>query len=590
LKHFLTVRVITNERFSELCYDGIETLHNFLNDVSISFAFRGRDYEMYPSYNHLNIHQVSLSYENWLSLVKTPLMERPEFLLENGIIHIGQVLGKFLGVPLDIDEYYNNLFEYVKSQEAILHLLSEDSLNKTINNIHFQSIQKVININHEQKLSINRFTAFLDGEQLLLKSTVPALHRKIREAMIATLELFTKREAEGLKNQELRRVLVDTVKWSFNHLQPMLENADPEKEMPKFLWYGDFKKSHQYFLYYLIKLGCDLVIFHPDGKDVLADMLNDAVFTHRFSNTQTAEPFPKEKRSRKTTVAYRASREIETILNQEGSGLYKPWQLREYTPSSLTLKTTYDELFILSKESAMIRPDFEVAGGQVKIPSIFAKILGVSKNRKEYWERLQALTQLENCLLIRQLPFTMPSTSDFRFHYRNALGGDGLLSAEKMMQSHYWSYSFLPLGLQKGIANAVRRICEKPAFKTLPRESEEEVKIFLFSQAMFMPKSLIQLLEKFDYSQQIPKIIIYSNELSGKLSRSDAAILLLLNHFGVDIILYNPPGHNDIENYLDTSLFDTHWLDEVVFELEFKEPSILKKVLFQGILKNLRGD
>ena len=34
------------------------------------------------------------------------------------------------------------------------------------------------------------------------------------------------------------------------------------------------------------------------------------------------------------------------------------------------------------------------------------KIQGVSKNRKEYWERLQSLSELENSLLIRQLPFT----------------------------------------------------------------------------------------------------------------------------------------------------------------------------------------
>lgn len=536
------------------------------------------------------VHGVSLSYENWLELLKKPLNERPEFLLENGIIHIGQIIGKFLGIPIDTDEYYNQLFDYVNTKELNLHLLSEESLDKSIHNSHFQAIQRVLNINQEQKLSINRFTAFLDGEQLLVKSKVPVIHRKLREAMIATLEVFSKHEQDGIKNHELRRVLVDLVKWSFNHLEPLLENVNPEREMPKFLWYGDGKKSHQYFLYYLIKLGCDVVIFDPEDKDILAGLMTEEVFTHHFQTKQPAEPFPREKRSRKTTVAYRASREIENILNQEGSGLYKPWQLRDYTPSSITLKTTYDELFILCKEMAMIRPDFEVGNGLVKIPSIFAKIQGVSKNRKEYWERLQALAQLEPSFLIRRLPFTIPNSSDFRFHYRNALARDGLLSTEKMMESHYWPYTFLPSGLQKGIASAVRRICEKPGLKPLSMESPEDVKMYLFTQAMFMPKNIIQLLERFDYSQHVPKIIIYNNELSGTLSRSDAALLQLLNHFGIDIIIYNPPGHNDIENYLDESLFDKHWLDEVVFDLEYKEPSILKKVLFQGILKNLRGD
>ncbi|SDL91857.1 YceG family protein [Bacillus sp. OK048] len=545
---------------------------------------------MNVSYNQMTIRPVSLSYENWLDMLKMPLSERPEFSNDKGSIQIGQVLGKFLGIPIDSDEYYNQLFDYVASTDPGLHLLSEESLNKTIDNQHFQSIQKVLNIGQEQKLSINRFTAFLDGEQLLYKSSIPAIHRKIREAMINTLELFTNREKDGLKSHELRRVLVDVIKWSINHLHPLLEGVDLEKGMPKFLWYGDMKRSQPYFVYYLMKLGCDLVVFHPEGKDTLAGFIEEGIFTHHFPNKQPAEPFPKERRNRQTTVAYRASREIENILHQEGAGLYKPWQLRDYTPSSITLKTTYDELFILGKEIAMVRPGFEVENGQVKIPSLFAKVQGVSKNRKEYWDRIQNLTEFEHSLLIRQLPFTWSSSNDFRFHYRNALGRDGLLNPDVMMQAHYWPYSFLPNGLQKGIANAIRRICEKPGLKSLPGENMEEVSIYLFSQAMFTPKEIIQLMEKFDYSQHVPKLIIYNNECRGMLARTDAALLLLLNQFGIDIIVYNPPGHNDIENFLQDRLFDTHWLEDVVFELEYKEPFKLKKGFFQGFLKNLRGD
>jgi hypothetical protein len=545
---------------------------------------------MYPSHNQLQIHNLSLSVENWLDILKMPISQRSDFLLENGTIHIGQVLGKFFGVPLDVDEYYNQLFDFINSPDLNLHLLSEDSLDKTIHNDQFQAIQKVLNINSEQKLSINRFTAFLDGEQLLLKPSNHALYRKVREAMISTLALFSEKEPQGLKATELRRVLVDLIKWNFNHLDPILKDADPLIEMPKFLWYGNFKKSHQYFIFYLTKIGCDVVIFHPEGKDILADMVTEDFFTHHYQNRQPPEPFPKEKRNRKTTVAYRASREIETILNSEGSGLYKPWQLREYMPSSVTLKTTYDELFILGKEIAMIRPDFQVSNGQVKIPSLFAKIQGISKNKKEYWDRLHALSQLENSLLIRHFPFTVMKSNDFRFHYRNVLGPDGKLNSEKMMQAHYWTYSYLPVGLQKGIAHAISDICEHPNFKLQPKESIEELRIFLFSHCMQMPKSIIQLLEKFDYSGGIPKLILYNNEMHGMLSRTDAALLLLLNKFGIDIIVYNPTGHNDIENYFVEGLFDTHWLEDVVFEQEFKEPSKLKKGFFQGILKNFKGE
>lgn len=556
----------------------------------LSFAHRGKGYKMSLSYNHLKFQLLPVTFENWLETLKMVNRERPEFSLDQETLHTGQVVARFLGVSLDEDDYYNRLFDFIHTEELGLSLISEDTLDKSIENLHFQAIQKVLNINREQNLSINRFVAFLDGEQLLLKSSIPSLHRKIREAMIDTLQFFSLKEPQGIKNQEIRRVLVDIIKWSFNHLEESLKNTDPEQSMPKFLWYGGSKKSHFYFLYYLIQLGCDIIVYSPSGEDALANAdseLNSSLI-YNFPEQKKAEPFPAEKRRRTATVAYRASREIETILNHEGSGLYKPWQLRDYTPLSVTLKTTYDELFILIKEIAMIRPNFEVKNGQVKIPSIFAKVQGVSKNRKEYWDRIQTLSQYEHSLLIKRFPFTNSVNNDFRFHYRNAMDDEGQLDPEKMSASHYWKYQHLPSGLQNGIAMAIRNICARPYLKTLPQETEEDVKIYLFTQSMQIPPSILKIMQQFDYSQDVPKLVLYNNEINGMLVRSDAALLLLLNQFGIDIVLYNPPGHNDIENFIDEDLYDVHWLEDVVFEQEFKEPSFLKKMFFQKFKGRLK--
>lgn len=547
---------------------------------------------MNPSYNQLIPHILPLSSETWLQVLNKSISERPEFQVEKGTLHFGQVIARFLGMAIDEDEYYNQLFEYIHGDQKVFNLISNDTLDKRIDNQHFQAIQRVLNINQEQNLSINRFVAFLDGEQLLIKSNVPALHRKLREAMIDTVKHFSEKEPQGLKNQELRRVLVDVVKWSYNHLQPELDSVDLQKGLPKFLWYGDYRKSNYYFIYYLMKIGCDIIVYSPSGQDILSesDPNGELTFVFHYPGQKEAEPFPTEKRNRKATVAYRASREIETILNHEGSGLYKPWQLRDYTPTSITLKTTYDELFLLTKEIAMIRPDFEVNSGIVKIPTVFAKVQGVSRSRKEYWDRLHALTVSEDCLLIQRFPFSSSVNNDFRFHYRDALGNDGQLSPEKMMNSNYWRYSHLPIGLQKGIGNAIKNICAKPTLKPIYQESVEDVKIYLFTQGMQIPPNILKLLQKFDYSQTVPKLVLFNNELNGTMTRTDAALLLLLNQFGIDIILYNPPGHNDIENFVDDHMYDTHWLEDVVFDLEFREPSLVKRIFKQGILRNLRGD
>ena len=543
--------------------------------------------------HQMMLHILPLSYETWLPILNQRIPDRPQYKKEQGMVHIGQVAARFLGIPLDEDEYYNRLFDYVHNEILGIQLISQDHLDKTIPNEQFKAIQKVLNINREQQLSINRLVAFLDGEQLLLKSSTPAIYRKIREAMISTIQQFSAKEANGLKSNELQRILVDLIKWSNNHLNEVMKQASTETNMPKFIWYGDAKKSHQYFLYYLIKLGCDCIVFNPSGLDPLSimDHGKELTFVHQFPENQDPELFPTEKRSRKATVAYRASQEIESILNHEGSGLYKPWQLRDYTPSSVTLKTTYDELFILGKEKAMIRPNFEVKAGVVKIPTIFAKIHGVSSNRKEYWERIHLLSKLENSLLIKQLPITRSINNDFRFHYRSALSKNGELDVLKMMEANYWKYGHLPHGLQKGIATAIKNSCTRPRLKSIQRETEEALKIYLFTQGMQIPAEMIRVMQKFDYSQEVPKVILYNNAMNGTFVRSDAALFLLLNQFGIDIVIYNPPGQNDIENFLDERIFDVHWLEDLVFEQEFKEPSPLKKFFFNtSFIKNLRGD
>lgn len=533
-----------------------------------------------------------LSTENWFDILLKPLKERPLHDTNNRNFTFGQAVVKLFGISLDEDEYYNQLFNWIYKDNTGLHLLTDETLDRAIDNQHFQSIQKVFNRMQEQNLSINRFVAFLDGENVLLKSSIPAIHRKLRESFIKVIEHFAEIEDNGLKNNDIRRLVVDIVKWSINHLQPALEDSQLNENMPKFLWYGDANKSQSYFIYYLLTFGCDIVIVHPKGEDILDKLKLDKelFFQHQYPQFKEPESFPKEERKRTATVAYRASREIESILHHEGSNLYKPWQFRDYVPISITLKTTYDEIFLLEKELAMIRPNFEVSNGEVHIPSVFAKIFGVSKNRKEYWDRIHEIVNKEESLLITSFPFTKAIISDYRYHYRGALGADGLLDPDKILSAHYWNYKQIPVGLQRGIAAAISRVCARPALKKHSNETDEDVAIFLFSQCLLIPDDFLKMLQKFDYAQAVPSIILFKTEQNGVFTREDAAMLLLMNTIGVDIIIYNPAGHVDMETFTKETLFDIHWLEDVVFDMEYKEPSFLKRGIFSGFLKNRKGE
>lgn len=185
---------------------------------------------------------MAVTYEGYKEALKTPLNERPMYEVANRTLTYNQIFLRLLGVPLDEDAYYNELFDLANDPTIDISVIGEDYLDKSMNNEHFKSIQKVINIHRDQQLSINRFVAFLDGEGLLLRSELPAIQRKIREALMETLQLFSDKEEGGLKHNDLRRILTDLIKWSHNHLGESLTNADLTVKLPKFIWYGPYKK------------------------------------------------------------------------------------------------------------------------------------------------------------------------------------------------------------------------------------------------------------------------------------------------------------------------------------------------------------
>jgi hypothetical protein len=527
----------------------------------------------------IQIYSVPFSLNDWTSVLSTSLSTRQGYENREQLMIIPHMTGRLLGTTLSEDEYYETLFDAIHQNDLKIHFLSEE-LDKTIQNDRFQSIQKIFMIHQEEKgLSVNRFVAFMDGEHLIPQFNGDPIHRHIRTHFMNLLKLFEKKHKNGLLDPDFRRFIVDMTKWMWNHLDPWLKSTSFLEEVPRVLWYGEANKSESYFLYFLMILGCDVLLFHPEGKDILADLdpKEEVAKIVKFPSQSTMIHFPTTRPVRKATVAFRASQEMDKVLHSDDSMLYKSWQFRKYKPISITLKTTYDELFLMAREKAFIRPNFLVKDHSVQIPSLFSKILGLSKNRKQYWDRMHELSEGEFALTIKQFPFTQELKGNLQFHYKNALDSKGKLVPEKILKSNWWKYDQLPEGLQLGLAAAVSRYCAAPRLERLEHETEEQLKIYLFAQAMDIPLEVLHLLQKFDYSQDVPKLILYHNELNGTLSRSDAALLLLLNEIGIDIIVYNPPGLRDVEMFIEDTFFDKHWLEDVTFGEAYRESSAIRK-------------
>lgn len=513
----------------------------------------------------------------WL---KKPIVDHSETKIEEDQITYPQLLGQITGMTLDADEYFAAIYDVIEASEGRLIRLS-DKMDKHIEQDRLRTLQDLFEMNKKEKgLSPNRMAAFLDGKGLLPRLKDPGLNRRLRIVLIDILKAFQEQSSGNTTHSSFRRVTTDLVKWMFNHIEPEIEKLDLEKGLPGFLWYGSASESETWFLKLSAAFGFHVIVYDPKGEGWLEKALGkEGLHSHSFQvNAELLLPFPEEKPKRVGTVAYRATQEVDRLLHHDDSGLYKPFQFKSYRTHSVRLKTTMDEAFMLAKERAMVRPSFSVASGSVNIPVVFSKLMGIEKDRKRFWDNIHNLTEREDTKLVRSFPFIEERKGNQQFHYRAAIGRDGRLDPEKMKAANWWKYNKLPDGVQTAIAAAIARHVEKPILLPQNGESFEDLQLYAFSQSMSLPDSVIQLIQLFDYPQFVPTMLFYNEEKDGELSRADANAIALIHVFGLDVIIINPQGHQDIERWVDPESFDTHWLDERSFNEPYREPSVVKKI------------
>lgn len=317
-----------------------------------------------------------------------------------------------------------------------------------------------------------------------------------------------------------------------------------------------------------------------------------------FSNEET-------QRRRTETEAFKASEEINEILQDKESGYYKPWQYANCKVHADTLKTTYDEIVLWGKQEAVIRPGWQAGGEYVVIPNIFAKVNGVHEDIKLYREQISELIEEENTLFFKKLPlYRYKFPKNVNKIYARMLNVREEVDKEKLLTSEYWKYQLLNPSLQDSIADRIIEFCKISsfwkyrAFKVNMKLSlinrivdffmsfvedkdlreEKLMKISIFAVLTNLDKELLNLLQNFDYPLKVPKIIVYNSNKRRNLSFADAITLMFMNSMGVDIVIFNPGGTSDIENYVKEGYYDIHRLEEVHPNLPFRRNNIFYRL------------
>lgn len=82
-----------------------------------------------------------------------------------------------------------------------------------------------------------------------------------------------------------------------------------------------------------------------------------------------------------------------------------------------------------------------------------------------------------------------------------------------------------------------------------------------------MPKEIVRLIQKFDFTKKNPKLI-YFNTGEKIISLEDSILAAFLNLAGFDVVFFVPTGYQNIEKYFNRKLMEEHQIGEYVYDLQ----------------------
>ncbi|GAB6087074.1 YceG family protein [Alkaliphilus crotonatoxidans] len=264
-----------------------------------------------------------------------------------------------------------------------------------------------------------------------------------------------------------------------------------------------------------------------------------------------------DKRKRKTT-AFQASREIHRILHDDEGGLYEPWQYAAYLPIPVTLETTYEEIFILWQEEARFREGFLIEDQKIYIPHLFAKISGTHRNLKNYWHDLIKLTEnQERTVFIKGIPMMAPVKWE---QDANLLNDEGCFHIDRVKGLKAYTLGFLKESVQDLLLLKLNKLLQsKNIFKFI---ITEELKYKALYGLFRLDRQILNLIQKFDFSAHIPKLVIYDGADTA-FTQEDFFMIALLQLCCFDIILFTPSGYSNLERGIHADSFQIHNLEEL---------------------------
>ena len=140
----------------------------------------------------------------------------------------------------------------------------------------------------------------------------------------------------------------------------------------------------------------------------------------------------------------------------------------------------------------------------------------------------------------------------------------GRLLKEKIKAHPDYPYGFLREEIQDHILDKLELLINQKVIRGTFLNGAEYA---IIAQVLNLPKELVRLIQKYDFTQKIPKLI-YIATSEAVISRQDAVITAFLNRAGFDVLFFVPTGYQNIEKHFQGALMEEHQAGEYIYDLQ----------------------
>lgn len=448
--------------------------------------------------------------------------------------------------------YANELFQFqqeIRNSQRKLVIVNEE--------IEKPTPEEIAGVKRDHYQKIDQLILHLAGN--IKYSSNVELQRIIHKAFVDVVLSEHKKNGESLNR--LTNKAVYLLCWLKRYM-PLLFTNWKMPEISCFIYLGGCKNENEaLFLSFLARLPVDVVILCPNlnVKCCLDDKL---LYEISYQESLILNKYPEDNSLiRMGTVAYHAERDLDTLMYQD-TGIYRNQQYGK--ANIICLQTMYEEIKILWDQELKYRPSFSTADGVVNIPVIFSKISGVKDGLEaQYWTAVRELIT-EDTFVIKKAPFIDSTTPNPMKGFTTEFYKNGKLQRNKIKNHKQYSYGILREDIQDFMLDKLESMISQKVIKGI---GENGTEYLVIGQVLNLPKDIIRMIQKFDFTKKNPKLI-YINTSETVISLEDTILTAFLNLIGFDVVFFVPTGYQSIEKYFNKRLMEEHQIGEYKYDMQ----------------------